>query len=76
MFKHVEAPATVRSPVASRIPLPGSGEERTAREVEGVARGRHTVGQVDVLGGGKWCASRGGTVGASERLPVGRGDVP
>ena len=45
MFERGAAPATGRSPVASRIPLSGSGEERTARRVEGVARGRLPVAQ-------------------------------
>ena len=49
MFERVEAPETGRSPVVSRTPLSGSGEERTAGGVEGVARERHAVGQVDVL---------------------------
>ena len=79
MFKRAAAPATGRLPVASRIPLPGSGEERTARGVEGVARERLPVEQVDVLGGGKGRASRGAEVvapkrllGAREALPAGR----
>ena len=33
MFKRAVSPATGRSPVTSRTPLSGSGEERTAREV-------------------------------------------
>ena len=55
MFKRVAAPATARSPVASRTPLSGSGEERTARRVEAVAREWLPVGQVDVhvRGGGR-----------------------
>jgi hypothetical protein len=75
MFKRVEAPATGRSPVASRIPLSGSGEELTARRVEGVTHGRHTVGQGHVLWGGKGRAPRSAAVGARDRLPVGRVDV-
>ena len=66
MFKRGAAPATGRSPVASRIPLSGSGEERTARRVEGVTRGRHTVGQGHVLWGGKERAPRSAAVGARE----------
>ena len=45
MFKRGAAPATGRSPVASRTPLSGSGEERTSRGVEGVARERLPVGR-------------------------------
>ena len=51
MFKRGAALATARSPVASRTPLSGSGEERTARGVDGAARGRLAVGQVDVCCG-------------------------
>ena len=72
MFKRGAAPATARSPVASRTPLSGSGEERTARRVEGVARGRLAVGPGHVLGGGVGRAPRGAAVGARERLPVGQ----
>ena len=49
MFKRVAAPATGRSPFASTLPLSGSGEERTARRVEAVARGRLAVGRRHVL---------------------------
>ena len=59
MFTRVAAPATGRSPVASRTPLPGSCEERTARRVEGVARGRLPVEQLDVFGGRKGRAPGG-----------------
>ena len=43
MIKRVAAPETAKSSVASKIPLSGSGEERTARRVEGVARKRRTA---------------------------------
>ena len=46
MFKRAAAEATGRSPAVSRTPLSGSGEERTARKVEGVARGRLPVERV------------------------------
>ena len=73
MFKRVEAPETGRSPVVSRTPLSGSGEERKTGGVEGVARERHAVGQVDVLDGGNRRSPRGAAVGARERLPVDSG---
>ncbi len=69
MFKRGGAPASGRSPVASRIPMSGSGEERTAREVEGVARERNTVERNHVLGGGKGWTPGGTAVGAGERMP-------
>ena len=75
MFKRAAAPATGRSPVESKIPLSGSGEERTARRVEGVARGRLAVGPGSVLGGGFGRTPRGAAVGTRERLPVGQVDV-
>ena len=71
MFKRGGAPATGMSPVASRIPLWGSGEGWTTREVEGPARGRHTVGQKYVRKGGEWRAPRSAELGESERLPSG-----
>jgi hypothetical protein len=49
--------ATGRSPVASRIPLCCSGEERTAQEVEGVPRERVPVGREDVFACGARRAS-------------------
>jgi len=52
MCKRGAAHATARSPVASRTPLSGSGVERTARRVEGVAHGRLAVGPGHELGGG------------------------
>ena len=58
MFKRVAAPGPARSSAASRKPLSGSGEERTARGVEVVAREQRTVGQVHVLGGGVGRAPR------------------
>ena len=64
MFERGAAPATGRSPVPGRIPLSGSGEERTAHRVEGVARGRLPVAQEYVRGGGNGRASRGAAVGA------------
>ena len=70
MFKRVAAPATARSSGASRIPLHGSGEEWTARRVEGVARERHPVGRAEVQCGGDRRAPRGAAMGARERLPV------
>ena len=75
MLKRFVANATARSAVASRTPLCGSGEERTARRVEVVARERLPVGLGDVQNGGDGRASRGAAVGARERLPVGREDV-
>ena len=68
MFKRGEVPATGRSPVASRIPLTGSGEERKDRGVEGVARGRLAMERIYVLDGGEGRASRGTAVGARKRL--------
>ena len=65
MFKRAAAPATGRSPVASRISLLRSGEEWKSREVEGVSRKRLPVGR----------ASRGDEVATRERLSVERGDV-
>jgi hypothetical protein len=75
VFKQCAAPATGRLAVASRTPLPGSGEERTAPRVESVARERLPVerGNVLVRGGGR--ALRGTAVGAREWVPVGHVDV-
>ena len=52
--------------------LSGSGEERTARRVEGVARKRLPVEPLDVHAGGDWRAPRGAEVGTREWLPVGQ----
>jgi hypothetical protein len=71
MFKRAAAPATGRAPVVLRTPLCGSGEERTARRVEGVARERHTVGYDDLLVCGKGWTTRCVAVGTRERMPVG-----
>ena len=63
MCKRGAAHATARSPVASRTPLSGSGEKRTARRVEGVARRRpagHGTG-----------ARRDFEMGARKRLSLG-----
>ena len=64
MFKRGAAPATGRSPVASRTPLSGSGEERTARRVEVVARERLPVGRVDMRVCGGWRSPRDVEMGA------------
>ena len=72
MLKRGEAPATGRAPVASRTPLSGSGEEWTARRVEGVENGcpwnEDTCayaafgGQLEVL---QWARANAGPWGAS-----------
>ena len=72
MFKRVEAPATERSPVASKIPLLGSGEGRASRGAAVGARERLPVGRDDVQGGGAERTPRGAAVVARERLPVER----
>ena len=75
MFKRGAAPATERSPAASRTPLSGSGEEWKSREVEGVARELLAVGRRHVRGGGAGRAPRGAAVDSRKWLPVGRDDV-
>ena len=70
MFKRIAAPATARSSVASRTPLCGSGEDRTARRVEAAARERLPEARVDVLDGGAGRASRSAAVGTRERMSV------
>ena len=51
------------------------GEERTAREVEGVSREPLPMERSDVRGGGIRRAPRGAAVGARERRTVGLADV-
>ena len=51
------------------------GEERTAREVEGVSREPLPMERSDVRGGGIRRAPRGAAVGARERRAVGLADV-
>ena len=65
--------AAETSPVAS---VRDSGEERTARKVEGFARERLPVEQVDVRMGGGWRTYQGAEVGARERMSMGQVDVP
>ena len=69
MCKRAEAHATRRSPVSSRtVGVRGSGEERTARGAEKVARKRLSVERKDVRVCGDGRAPGGAAVGARERL--------
>lgn len=73
MFKRGAAPATARSYVASRMPMPRSGEGWAFRRVEGIAREWLPVERGDVLRCGMRRASRDAAEGARKRLPVKRG---
>ena len=75
MCKCAAAPATERSPVASRIPLLRSGERWKSQRVEGVARERLPVGRADVQVRGKGQAPGSAAVGTREGMPMGRVDV-